>query len=160
MLRVKHKLPSTSSQWAKQLKYGNNVQNRGRWKANGVALSPLWDTVDKVKYYIKLISNIIIFYILNLYFDLLYLKNILYLLHTITHKLSNDNYMYRTFKLEAFEFVIVMYVIYFTVTFNFNTILVEIFNFNLYLITGILKINPLLSMQSYHPLLSPLRSCL
>lgn len=87
--------------------------------------------MDKVKYYIKLISNIIIFYILNLYFDLLYLKNILYLLHTITHKLSNDNYMYRTFKLEAFEFVIVMYLIYFTVTFNFNTILVEIFNFQL-----------------------------
>lgn len=133
MLRVKHKFPSTSSQWAKQLKYGNNVQNRGRWKANGVALSPLWDTVDKVKYYIKLMSNLIIFDILNLYFDLLYLKNILYLLHTITHKLSNDNYMYRTFKLpvEAFKFVIVMYLIYFTVTFNFNTILVEIFNFQL-----------------------------
>lgn len=97
--------------------------------------------MDKVKYYIKLISNIIIFYIFNLYFDLLYLKNILYLFYIIIYKLLNDNYMYRIFKLEVFEFVIVMYLIYFIVIFNFNIILVEIFNFNLYLIIGILKIN-------------------
>lgn len=112
--------------------------------------------MDKVKYYIKLISNLIIFDILNLYFDLLYLKNILYLLHTITHKLSNDNYMYRTFKLEAFEFVIVMYLIYFTVTFNFNTILVEIFNFQLIFNYRYTENKS----PSYHPLLSPLHSCL
>lgn len=85
--------------------------------------------MDKVKYYIKLISNIIIFYIFNLYFDLLYLKKILYLFYIIIYKLLNDNYMYRIFKLEVFEFVIVMYLIYFIVIFNFNIILVEIFNF-------------------------------
>lgn len=85
--------------------------------------------MDKVKYYIKLISNLIIFDIFNLYFDLLYLKNILYLFYIIIYKLLNDNYMYRIFKLEVFEFVIVMYLIYFIVIFNFNIILVEIFNF-------------------------------
>lgn len=85
--------------------------------------------MDKVKYYIKLISNLIIFDIFNLYFDLLYLKNILYLFYIIIYKLLNDNYMYRIFKLEVFKFVIVMYLIYFIVIFNFNIILVEIFNF-------------------------------
>lgn len=85
--------------------------------------------MDKVKYYIKLISNLIIFDIFNLYFDLLYLKNILYLFYIIIYKLLNDNYMYRIFKLEVFEFVILMYLIYFIVIFNFNIILVEIFNF-------------------------------